>query len=96
MSRVQAGPLCSDLRRKKRRSAAKMLAAKNRIRDALYVLEEAANDISIAYEAAGMTDAQRDANKIVNALRDKNIFTIDGINIFEDLLSSFNRLPEDY
>jgi hypothetical protein len=95
MAPNQRGLLHSDLRRKKRRAAAKMLQAQTRIRDALYVLETAANELAIAYERECEWTGQREANRVVNALRDKNIFNLDGQNIFGEILPLFNSLPED-
>ena len=95
MAPIQRGVLHSDLRRKKRRAAAKMLQAHARLKDALFVLEQTANEISIAYEREGDIDGQRSANSIVNALRNKNVYNLDGQNIFEEVLIAFNNLPED-
>lgn len=95
MAPIQRGVLHSDLRRKKRRAAAKMLQAQARLRDAMFTLENIANEISIAYEREGDQESQRSANSIVNALRNKNIYNLDGQNIFEEILVVFNNLPED-
>lgn len=95
MAPIQQGIIHSDLRRKKRRMMSKMLQAEARIRDALFALENTANELSIAYERAGDRESQVKANAVVNSLRTKKLFTVDGLSLLDDLLPSFNNLPED-
>jgi tRNA 2-selenouridine synthase SelU len=84
----------SDLRRAKRRSNQKMLKAIRMYADATAVLQNAANDLAREYERLGMTRHCRMADNLVNDLRDKHPFNLDGRSML-DILSDFNALPED-
>jgi hypothetical protein len=94
MSPQQQGLLHSNLRRQKRRAAAKIQQAMARLTDAMFVLQEAANSLSISYEQAGQREAQQKANRVVNALATKRVYVRGDLDL-DDLLSQFNNLPED-
>lgn len=95
MPNHREGVLPSELRRQKRRAAAKMRSALSRMHDAMHILQSVANDISITYEQVEMKRAQKEANKIVNALRTKSVYSVDGLDMMDDVLSKFESLPEE-
>jgi hypothetical protein len=94
MAPQQQGILHSDLRRQKRRATAKIQTAMARIVDAMFVLQDAANSLSISYEQAGQKDAQQKANSVVNALATKRIYVQGDLDL-DKVVSLFNNLPED-
>lgn len=73
----------------------RMNQAYRRMKEAMENMQNIANQISLVYERDGEKNAFQRADHIVVALRSKNLYTVDQLEIIDEVTAMFNSLPEE-
>jgi len=84
-----------NLRRDRRRAYARYIRAIKGLQDAMRLVQSTASDMSVIYDHYSMRDAQKRANFVVNALRDPRLYTIDRLDLVDEIGQMFSVLPEE-